>query len=144
MSQTTLWIILAGTLLVVELTTGTFYLMLLALGAGLGAVLSWAGLGIEVQIAVASLFAAGSSFLLKRKRGDSQQAAEQSDKLDIGNTVFVAQWGGPGEVPGQTRVQYRGASWTAVSLNNPPQVGTHQIVNVNGNRLELRAIPTQP
>lgn len=139
MSQTTLWIILAGVLLVAEMTTGTFYLLLFAVGAGLGAILSWTGVSVELQIASAAIFAAGSSFLLKRSRS-GQSADAQSDKLDIGNTVYVEQWGGEGLAAGQAKVIYRGSTWSAVSLDAPPRPGAHRISNVNGSTLELKSI----
>jgi membrane protein implicated in regulation of membrane protease activity len=139
LSQTTLWIVLAGVLLVAEMTTGTFYLLLFALGAGLGAILSWMGLGVEFQITAAAIFAAGTSFLLKRSRS-GQTANAQSDKLDIGNTVYVENWGGEGLSPGRAKVTYRGSTWSAISLDVPPRAGAHNIVNVNGSTLELKAI----
>ncbi len=139
MSQTTLWIILAGVLLVAEMTTGTFYLLLFAVGAGLGAILSWMGLSIEFQIIAAAIFAAGSSFLLKRSRS-GQTADAQSDKLDIGNTLYVESWGGEGLSSGQAKVTYRGSTWSAISLDAPPRAGAHRIVNMNGSTLELKAI----
>jgi len=43
MNNPTIWWLVAGALVALELTTGTFYLLMLALGAAAGAVVAHAG-----------------------------------------------------------------------------------------------------
>ncbi|MEK9804034.1 MAG: NfeD family protein, partial [Curvibacter sp.] len=50
MADTTLWWLAAGILVAAELVTGTFYLLMLALGLGAGALAADAGLAGTVQL----------------------------------------------------------------------------------------------
>ena len=52
--STMLWL-LAGVLVIAELLTGTFYLLMLAVGAIVGALASYLGLGTVAQIVAAAL-----------------------------------------------------------------------------------------
>ena len=54
MNNPTIWWLVAGALVALELTTGTFYLLMLALGAAAGAVVAHAGAGFTVQVVVAA------------------------------------------------------------------------------------------
>jgi membrane protein implicated in regulation of membrane protease activity len=47
-SATTVWWVLAGIAVAVELATGTFYLLMLALGLAAGAVASHLGFGVPL------------------------------------------------------------------------------------------------
>jgi membrane protein implicated in regulation of membrane protease activity len=139
MDEATLWWILAGVLVAAELTTGSFYLLMLALGAAAGALAAHLGLGLTAQVVVAAL-AGGLSTLgwyLRRRRlavdGPDVQA-NRNVNLDVGESVQVAQW----DEQGRTQVQYRGANWSArfAGAGNP-QPGPHRITALHGNQLEL-------
>ena len=54
MSDSTLWWLLAGFTVALELFTGTFYLLMLAVGLAAGALAAHAGLGLAGQLSVAA------------------------------------------------------------------------------------------
>ena len=139
MSPTALWLVLAGLILVAELTTGTFYLLMISLGALVGALLAYFDHPLEVQIAGASAFAVFSCLLVQRLRKKSvADATQNTGQLDVGNTLMVLLW----DANGFAQVQYRGTSWQAQSVDEQPQIGLHVIVDVHGNLLKLKARPS--
>ena len=137
----TLWWVLAGALVIAELLTGTFYLLMLALGSVAAAVAAHAGAAGSVQFAAAALVGGGATALwhFKRARAPrSAPAASNADvNMDIGQTVHVAQW----QDNGQARVPYRGAAWAVRHAGaGAPQPGTHRIVAVHGNVLDVEPL----
>ena len=52
-----IWLILGFVLVTIELATGTFYLLVLGLGAFAGALATWAGANVLVQSVVAAVVA---------------------------------------------------------------------------------------
>ena len=143
MQASTLWWIVAGVLVAAELTTGTFYLLVLALAAAIGAVAAHLGLGATAQVTLAALTGAlgTSAWYLHRRRHRQEPTQVQADRnlnLDIGSTVQVAQW----DEQGRTQVQHRGAQWTAHHAGlGAPHSGPHRIKSLNGNTLELEPTP---
>ncbi|MFM0135699.1 NfeD family protein [Caballeronia grimmiae] len=105
-----IWWIAAGVLIVTELFTGTFYLLMIALGLLAGGVAFAVGLALHVQLGVAALVALVAVVLLRRSRFGSWKRRDASRdtavNLDIGATVEVAQWHDR-----RARAMYRGAEW---------------------------------
>jgi membrane protein implicated in regulation of membrane protease activity len=137
-SATTLWWVLTGVLVAAELATGTFHLLMLALGAAAGALAAHAGLGPTAQMVCAALVAGGASLTwsLRQRRTRSRLAADADPDVnpDIGRDVHVDSW----DAEGTARVQYRGAAWSArYAGSGTPQPGTHVIVAVQGSQLQL-------
>ncbi|MFM2187070.1 MAG: hypothetical protein RIR43_1642 [Pseudomonadota bacterium] len=140
-SFSTFWWIVAGVLVAIELATGTFYLLMLALGAVAAALAQWAGLAVSAQIVAAAVVGGGATaFWHFRRAHHPLSAPAQSNPdvlLDIGQTVTVTEW----RTDGTARVQYRGSEWDARSASDrPPAAGVHRIVSVQGNRLELAPV----
>lgn len=139
MDDATLWWILAGVLVAAELTTGSFYLLMLALGAAAGAIAAHLGLGFTAQVVVASLTGGLSTlawYLHRRRQAQDgpDVQANRNVNLDIGESVLVAQW----DAQGLTQVQYRGANWRArFAGSGNPEPGPHRITALHGNQLEL-------
>jgi membrane protein implicated in regulation of membrane protease activity len=134
----TLWWVLAGVLVALELTSGTFYLLMLALGAAAGALAAHLAAGVTTQIVAAALVGGGATALWHWKRGRQPGAApanaNRDVNLDVGERVQVPAW----DADGSARVQYRGAQWTArYGGAGTPSPGEHFIVAVEGNRLIL-------
>ncbi|MBM3389562.1 MAG: NfeD family protein [Betaproteobacteria bacterium] len=135
------WWILAGVLIAVELATGTFYLLMLALGAVAAAVAQMMGLSASAQVVSAALLGGGATALWHLRRARHPQAAPAASNpdviLDIGQMVTVARW----ETDGTARVSYRGSQWDAkLCTSGPASPGNHRIVAVHGNRLELEPL----
>lgn len=139
----TLWWVVAGLLVAAELATGTFYLLMLALGAAAGALAAHAGTPLTTQIATAAVLGGGAvaAWHLRRSRQPAALPASQNPdvNLDIGSQVQVAQW----DAAGQARVHYRGSAWDARHAGpGDPAPGLHVIRAIEGTRLVLeRALP---
>lgn len=140
----TLWWLAAGGLVIAELLTGTFYLLMLALGTAAGAVAAHADLALPAQIAAAAVVGGGAVALwhLRRDRqtGAPPVQANPDLNLDIGQTVHVARW----HADGTARVQHRGAAWDACYAGpGTPASGSFRIQAIDGARLMLIAATTR-
>jgi len=140
MSDATLWWIATGVIVGLELLTGTFYLLMLALGAVAAALCAQLGAAHAAQVMTAGIVggAAVLGWHLKRQRdrdrAQSEGRANPDLHLDLGQTVDVAQW----SPEGRTRVSYRGAQWDARRHGQGPALpGSHRIKAVDGNCLVL-------
>jgi len=136
MDGSTLWWVVAGLLVVVELASGTFYLLMLAFGAAAAAVAAHLGSAMSVQLVTAALVGGGATALwhFKRFRKPRSAPAEANPdvNLDIGQSVRVDAWA----ADGTARVNYRGASWAVMFRGTgTPAPGEHTIVAVQGSRL---------
>ena len=134
----TVWWIAAGVLVAAELATGSFYLLMLALGAAAGAIAAHLNLGPPGQMLAAALVGGAAVFALYRRRAGAPKAAPASSNpdvnLDIGQSVQVDAW----SAEGLAQVQYRGAAWRARFIGSAPaQGGRHVIRAVEGNCLLL-------
>jgi membrane protein implicated in regulation of membrane protease activity len=141
MADSTLWWIVTGLLVVAELVTGTFYLLMLAIGAAAGALAAHAGLGQTAQIftgAVVGVAAVLGVYMVKRRRpGDPSARADRSVNLDVGETVQIDGW----SADGTAQIRYRGAPWTAMLRPGAqPVAGAHRVVELIGNRLLVEPV----
>ena len=140
MADSTIWWVITGVLVALELATGTFYLLMLAIGSAAGAVVAHTGLGLNGQMAIAAVVggvAVFACYLMRRRRpGDPSARADRSVNLDVGEIVQVAQW----DASGATQIRYRGATWTAVYRGpGEPQPGRFRVVELQGNRLVVES-----
>lgn len=141
MAQSTLWWLLAGTAVGVELATGTFYLLMLALGLAAAAVAAHMGGGVTMQIVIAAVVSAGTVLAWRQYKKNQQSSlpanANRDVNLDIGETVLVESW----NADGTSSVKYRGANWAVASApGSPLAAGPHQVVEVVGSRLVVRKL----
>jgi membrane protein implicated in regulation of membrane protease activity len=126
------WLALAGMLVILEMFSGTFYLLMIALGMVAGALAAWLGLSAEVQILLAALVGAAAALAVRRRRPRKTDSARDPNiNLDIGQSLHVSHWH-----EGTARVMYRGALWD-VELAHGAHAGTGQFVirEVRGSRL---------
>ena len=144
MSDATVWWMATGLLVVAELLTGTFYLLMLALGVACAALAAHAQFTMNVQLVVAAVVGLGAALawhMVRMRRAAHEPGADanRNVNLDVGETVHIEAWG-----PERTaQVQYRGASWTAVPAAEggaPPQPGTHRIVALRGSHLVVEPL----
>ena len=136
MADSTIWWLLAGGAVALELLTGTFYLLMLGIGMAAGALAAHAGAAMALQLVAAALVggsAVVASYFVKKKRpGDASVRGDRSVNLDVGETVFVDGW----NMDGTASVKYRGASWTAIRRDGAPaSTGAHRVAELVGNRL---------
>lgn len=136
MAQPTIWWLLAGAAVALELLSGTFYLLMIAIGLAAAAAAAHLGLGLVGQMVVAAVFGGGAVVLwyLKRDRNRTEPPANANVNvnMDIGETVQVSSW----NLDGTAQVQYRGANWTVVHRAGvSPAPGSHRVSELIGNRL---------
>jgi membrane protein implicated in regulation of membrane protease activity len=141
MAESTWWWLLAGALVAAELLTGTFYLLMLALGAVAGALAAHLGLPLTGQIVVAAALgaAAVAGWYLKsrRREGDPSVRSLRSVNLDVGEVIHVDQW----NPDGTATVKYRGAAWTVIQRpGNAPSPGAYRVTELVGNRLLVEKV----
>ncbi len=137
-SAATWWWMLAGILVAAELLTGTFYLLMLALGCATAAITAHAGMSSTAQVLAAAIAGGGATagWYVRRWRSPAapEAAANRDVNLDVGETVQVDTWG----ADGQARVKYRGAAWSVrYAGSGTPAPGSHVIVAVHGSRLDV-------
>ena len=136
MSDSTLWWLLAGAAVALELFTGTFYLLMLAMGMVAAALAAHAGTSMVLQLIVAAVLGSAAVvgwYLIKKNRlSDPSARAMRSVNLDIGEVIQVDEW-----LPdGTASVKYRGAQWTVIQRpGNPPTPGTYRVAELVGSRL---------
>lgn len=106
-----IWTILGFVLVIVELMTGTFYLLVLGVGALAGAVAAWAGAPFLGQVAAAGVVASIGSWLVQKWHATQHKDGDQANAIDVGQSVIVARWVNQAE--GMLRVKYRGTEWDA-------------------------------
>lgn len=144
MADSTLWWLLAGAAVAVELVTGTFYLLMIALGLASGAVAAHLGLPLTWQLVSAALVSGGAVAVWYRVRKQSPDRlparANRDVNLDIGETLHISSW----EADGTAQVKYRGAQWTAALMPGVAATtgdGAYRIEQVVGNRLMVVPAP---
>jgi len=102
------WFLLALGMLIAEMATGTFYMLVLSVAFVIGGVAAWLGLGLPLQLILSASAGIGGIVLLRHFKADeSTDAANQN--LDIGQSVRVIDW----HDNGTARVYFRGAEWDA-------------------------------
>lgn len=136
MADATVWWVATGLVVLLELFTGTFYLLMLAVGLAAGALAAHAQLGLSGQLVVAALVGATTvslAYLRRRRRPGAPSArADRSVNLDIGETIQIEAWNSDGTA----QVRYRGAQWTALARpGSSPTPGAHRVAELVGNRL---------
>ncbi|QYF92911.1 NfeD family protein [Massilia sp. PAMC28688] len=135
MSEWMFWLALAGVLVVFELFTGTFYVLMIAIGIAAGGVAAMMGMSLPVQFLAAAIIGLAATGILHRSRFGrplkSDPARDPNINLDIGQTIEVSSWS-----DGHARVPYRGALWDVdLAPGAIAQAGTYRIVEVQGSRL---------
>ncbi|MFM2056708.1 MAG: hypothetical protein RLY71_1093 [Pseudomonadota bacterium] len=142
MEPSTWWWTAAALAVAAELVTGTFYLLMLALGLVAAALAAHLQASPALQLLAAALVGGGAVALwtLRRRRHTALQTRAEADpdvNPDIGQHVHVTHWA----ADGSTHVSYRGASWSARWRDGPgalPAIpGNYVIRAVEGSQLLL-------
>jgi membrane protein implicated in regulation of membrane protease activity len=136
MAESTLWWLATGGIIVAELLTGTFYLLMLGVGCAAGALAAHLGWGLTQQMVLAAMVGGGAVVVwhLRQMRNHKEAPAQANANvnLDIGETVQIEAW----NADGTADVHYRGARWTAIHRTGVvPGIGPHRVAELVGNRL---------
>ncbi|VVE71107.1 NfeD-like family protein 1 [Pandoraea anapnoica] len=137
MEQAWLWFGVAGLIVVLELASGTFYLLMVALGVAAGGVAALLRADGPLQWVVAAIVAGMAVWLLRRSRFGRRRikvdaSADPNTNLDIGQRLHVDGW----RPDGQARAMYRGAEWDVELMpGEAPDAGWFVIREVRGSRL---------
>lgn len=129
------WAIVALLLVIAELLTGTFYLLMLALAAFGAAAVAYFGHGFPVQSIVVVVLAAAGSYGVHVYREKNRQA--QMAPIDAGMPASFESWLDAGAR--LARVRYRGATWDArVEGSEALEPGTTLfVIATDGNTLKV-------
>ena len=135
MEEDFLWAILGFALVIVELLTGTFYLLMLAIAAFGAALAAWLGQPFGVQAIVAAVVSAAGCYGVHVYRAKNIKG--QMAPIDAGQPASFENWVDRGAR--LARVRYRGASWDAlVDGEEAVDAGAMlYVVTTNGNTLKV-------
>ena len=144
MSESSIWWVLAGLAVTAELLTGTFYLLMLALGLAGGALAAHLGLSVTMQLVLAAVVGGGAVAILQKVRPrPHSNLAPQADadvNMDVGQVLNIDHW----SAPTATQASYRGAMWSVELLvgstgmaDGPPLPGRYRIREVVGSVLRV-------
>jgi membrane protein implicated in regulation of membrane protease activity len=140
MTDWIIWFVIAGVLVMLEMATGTFYLLMIAIGLAAGGLAALTGAGSTLQFITAAVVGAAVTFALRRSRlgkvHKTNSTRDPNVNLDIGQTVAVEEWKSIQEGTSTSRVMYRGAMWDIeLDSGEIARPGLFVIREVRGNRL---------
>lgn len=141
MSDMAWWFAVGIGLLVAELLTGTFYLLMIAIGCAVGGLVAMAGADLPLQLVCGAAVGFAATTVLRRTRwGRRRQLPDASRNpdvlLDIGEVVDVAAWH-----DGAAVVRYRGCRWEAtLEPGAPARPGAQVIKAIRGSTLVLAPV----
>ena len=137
MQEDLAWAVIGLVLVIVELLTGTFYLLVLGIAAFGAALAAWLGQGFPVQVIVAAAIAALGCYGVHVYR--AKNMTQQMPQVDAGQPANFESWVDQGAR--LARVTYRGASWDAlVEGEESPEAGAIlYVLATQGNTLKVTA-----
>lgn len=109
MDHAIVWAVTGLVLVIVELLTGTFYLLMLGVAAFGAALAAWLGLEFPAQASVAVVISAIGCYGVHIYK--ARNRAQQMAPIDAGMPASFESWLDAGAR--LARVRYRGASWDA-------------------------------
>ncbi|MES2070788.1 MAG: NfeD family protein [Pseudomonadota bacterium] len=137
------WMVTAGIVVILELVTGTFYLLMIAIGLVAGGLVALLGASPEMQYIVAAIVGVVATLALHRsKYGWKKNAVAARDpnvNMDIGQSITVKEWQDNGNGKFTARAMYRGALWDVELVAPAADAGVFTIVEIQGSRLMVKA-----
>lgn len=133
------WLIVGFVLVIAEMASGTFYLLVLGVTAFVAAAVAWAGASFTVQVLVAVLLGIVSCVWVNARRKSAN--ATPMRPLDVGQPVALDTW--VNQPDRLARVRYRDALWDArisgECRGDPGEI--FYITAVRGSTLEVSKTP---
>lgn len=135
MQEDLTWAILGLALVVVELMSGTFYLLVLGIAVFGAALAAWLGQPFGVQVVVASVIAALGCYGVHVYH--AKNSTRQMPQVDAGQPASFENW--VDQAARRARVRYRGASWDALVGGEMNMEAGAQlyVVSTHGNTLKV-------
>ncbi|MGZ5036914.1 MAG: NfeD family protein [Usitatibacter sp.] len=136
------WLVAGFALVIAELVTGTFYLLVIGIGAFAGAAAAWSGSPLVVQAVAAGIISVAGAVAVNRWHKRQPATPHGSNFLDKGQPVVLEGWAN--ESAHIARVKYRGTTWDArmARADDRPAPGTTlYIEGQDGNTLVVAAAP---
>lgn len=132
------WALVGLGLVIIELLTGTFYLLMLGIAGFGAAIAAWAGAEFPLQAIVASVVAAGGSYGVHVYH--AKHAGGQMPSIDAGQPASFESWIDEGAR--LARVRYRGTQWDA-RVDGAGPVAAGAILYVTSTQGSTLAVTTQ-
>ncbi len=134
------WLLAGLLLVVVELMTGTFYLLILGIAAGIGSVMAFAGQPFWMQALMAAIAAMVGGVLVNRFHRVANASSPQDISNDIGERATIESW--ISEPQRLARARYRGTIWDAevLGMDRIEPGALLYVVATRGSRLELSTV----
>jgi membrane protein implicated in regulation of membrane protease activity len=130
------WIVIAMALVIAELLSGTFYLLVLGIAAAAGAALAYFAMPFWAQAGFATSIAVLGVVLVHHYRA-ANPSTTGSNAIDIGQRVTLESW--INEAEGLARVHYRGTLWDAKVAGPRASGTTYYIRGQDGSTLHIAA-----
>lgn len=148
MADWIMWFIAAGVVVILEMFTGTFYLLMIAVGLAAGGMAAFAGSNEAAQYLIAAIVGSGATYALRQSRlgrGDKVNAAcDPNVNLDIGQVLAIKEWKDVEGGAASARVSYRGAMWDVEPAHGVlAKPGVFTICEVRGSRLIVTDEPAK-
>lgn len=134
------WLVIAGIMVALELFTGTFYLLMIALGLLAGALAAFLGWTAEFQVIAAAVVGLIGAISLRCSRfGRANKIGANRDSnvnLDIGQPIQINEWEKSSNGVYSSRAKHRGAMWDVqYGGKGEPVPGAYEIVEIQGSQL---------
>ncbi len=127
------WFLLALILVVLEMVTGTFYMLVIAIALAVGGMMALLGMNLAWQLILRALTVVTGTVVLRHGKS-AQTSAASNTSFDIGEPVRVIKWNDNGTARGF----YRGAEWDAqLESADKPRDATLYIAEIRGSGLVL-------
>ena len=130
-----LWLVAGFVLVIAELLSGTFYLLVLGIAAFAGAAMAFSQAGFAMQAIVAAVvMVAGLAWVQHWRR---RTVSERMPSIDSGQPAVFESW--IDRPSRQARVKYRDTLWDAI-IEEPADTAPGQVLNIvsmEGNTLKV-------
>jgi membrane protein implicated in regulation of membrane protease activity len=110
------WLLIGLALIVIELLSGTFYLLILGIAAGIGSLIAFLDQPFWMQALIAAIAAVVGGVLVHRYHRAANASSPKDSANDIGQAVTIESW--VSESQRIARVHYRGTVWDAEVLGD--------------------------
>ncbi len=141
MADWVVWFVGAAAVAMLEMFTGTLYLLMMAIGCAVGGAAALMGASSIVQFVAAGGVAIVATYTVSRSKlgkfnKKTDAAHDPNINLDIGQTLSIKQWDMSEGSVAKARVMYRGAMWDVQLAHGATvQSGLFTILEIRGSCL---------